>query len=467
MEQENKFDLQSLKNEAKQLTGESENNDVIITDDSDVVSEEEYTGPGVSISKEDYEKMVADKNRKGIVIDPSNQKESQDGVQSALDDLDEQIAIEKAKSEQIKESLKFNALQTVEVLIDKTGLGKIEFTDEEKAKLQHADKIVLIEQSEEKFKNIKIKKRTSGKDLKSVAEKVFDKSLSQFVNVASGYCGKMGNISSAEAITLIDNDGDNTAESLTEKWSILYKKIKYTSIGKFESFDQFLKETALSDYSVMVYALVCASYPDKDKIILTCGNEKCKQTFEHEYETSKLIRTDLIKPELAGRVYDIVSKQTFIDEAKKVHESSPVKTIDRVSITEDDSILLDIYVPSAYEGIERMYRQLNEKYTQKKYFPLWSMLHFIRNAYLLDEDGEYVVIEDPNDIMENVLLNLTEYQIKRLNVLCEKKSANLTFDFGLKSIECPKCHHKIENYDIPVEALLFLRVRRLLDTEIG
>lgn len=433
----------------------------------------EYKGSGVVISKQDYDKMVRQTTETGISVDPVNSDERRgEDVKTYMDDLDKQIAeqrniakqnLENGKPEDSDEPTK--SANEVHVIIDKTGIGKVEFTNEEKAKLERAEKIKLIEVSEESLRTLNIVKNTA-LSLGTIAKKVFDRSKTVFVNIGSGYCGKVGNVSAHEALTFIDTEGEVSAENLLEKWSVVYDKLDYTSIGKFDSFEHFLKETAMSDLPGMIYALTVASYPDDDTLTITCGNPKCEHEFKFPYKISELVRRDRITDDMIVRINNIIENQNFLEKAMEIHNSSPVKTIKRHSLDPDNSVIVDITIPSAYEFIERNNRQLSETYRKNEdYNREVSILGFIKSAYMKD-DNRYIEVEDPNDIMKYVLLNLNEYQLRRLYALTNKIATGITFEFGIPVIRCPKCNHTIRDYDIPVEVLLFLQVRRLMNMEI-
>lgn len=474
--------LMDYKNNAESLNDD----DIILEDEGETTTfankpkveekpeeEKEYDGPGAVITKEQYDRMKESQNNKGFKVGKENTEETKESVKAYMEDMDKQIEEAKETHDKIKASEEYkasktNKLETVTVIIDKTGMGETIFTDDERKKIEKADKIKLIEQTTETFKGIKIKKKYDKAKLHSVSKKVFDKSLSSFINVGSGYLGKMASISSAEAIGLIQAaDGEQTANTVTEQWSLLYSKLRYTSIGKFESFDDFLRNTAFTDYNVMAYAMICSTYPDEDKLSLTCANPQCQKQFEIPYSNKLLIRTDKVTEEMGYKVQQIIEADSFKDEAIKLHEQSPVKTIDRISVSEDNSILFDISIPSAYEVIERIYRGLDKKFLEQKYARQLELTYYIRAAYLLDSDGDYIEIDDPNDIITDVLYQMTEFQLKRLEALCKRISDNIIFEFGFKTIECPHCKHKVEDYPLNLNVLLFQKVRRIMGMTIA
>lgn len=470
-------DLSKYRDEAVDMTPDD---DVIIMDDEDegdfstppedLKKEKEYTGKGVVITKEEFQKANKDKMKEGIPVGPMAQKEKQEDVHKYMAEQNDEIS--KQERIALRNYMKDKKRGfDVNVIIDKTNLGQIEFTEEEKAKLEKAKRIKLVAVEEEGFKSIKIKKNYDPNKAHKISKKIFDRSLSPFIAIASGYTGKMGNVSCSEALKLIDVSDQPTANSLTEKWSVLFDKLRYCSIGKFDDFDSFLKNTAYYDYDAMVYAILCASYPDDDKITLQCTNEKCGKSFEINYSNSSLLDKDSFTDKMKERIMEIVDNEIYEDKAKEVHENSLIKQVKRVAVTDDDSILLDLYIPTAYDVIEHLYRGIEDTYkNDPKYNREFLLLHFIKAAYIFDDsDGDegYIELDDPNEILENILLALTETQIRKLWAIINDYSSDLTYSFSIKNVVCPFCRTKIENQPIKPEILLFLKVRRLLSTDFA
>jgi hypothetical protein len=69
------------------------------------------------------------------------------------------------------------------------------------------------------------------------------------------------------------------------------------------TFNQFLHRTASIDMETFVYGILCATYPDDDKVDLEC--RVCKAGFEHSYSISSLIRVE----EMGNKMNTIKKKE--------------------------------------------------------------------------------------------------------------------------------------------------------------
>ena len=125
-----------------------------------------------------------------------------------------------------------------------------------------ADKIKLVEVNEERLKSIEIRKPKKD-NVRTIIERTYDKSFSPFVAIASGYTGKMRNLSSMEVINLVSarERSETNAEYILQQWSLIYSRLRETSIGDFDSFDEFIKNSAIIDLENYLYAIIAATYP--------------------------------------------------------------------------------------------------------------------------------------------------------------------------------------------------------------
>ena len=183
------------------------------------------------------------------------------------------------------------------VVIDKTGMGSvIDFTDEEREKLEKVKKIKLEEVETVELKQIKTKRAKKGR-AKKIINKVNKTRHTPVVLPISGFTVTMSGCSTYELLTLITDEG-NPVELQRSKWSLIHSKIVDTSIGKL-SFDDFLNNVAQMEYDVLVYGILCASYPEKDKFPLKCP--KCGTSFEHEYDIRSLLKCTRLLHSLVER----------------------------------------------------------------------------------------------------------------------------------------------------------------------
>ena len=432
----------------------------------------EYNGLGIVMTKEEYSKMNSETTRKGVKVTPVND-EVMDNVKEYMKEQDEEIARLKQKKEEmdakgIVPSVK-SPQNIVNIYIDKAKVGDIALTEEQQKKVEMAQKIVITETTELNFKTLKIRRPEVDNDLEkkrkaSIIKKAFDRTLSPFIALGSGYLGKMGNCSVAEIMRLGRQiDSGRNLDSELDRWSLLYEKMKYSSIGLFETFDDFLKNTAYTDYENLQFALICASFPSDTTLQFTCP--KCKNVFNVTVKNRDLLRTDLVDQSIAETVHDIITADTFLERAKEVHENALFNKVTRISADDDNLILLDMYMPSAYDAIHRTFEDLtNPKKNDQDYESYADLVRMIKCVYIADEDDDgepvYDAFEDVNDIFE-VISHFTEEQLNKIAQYVQNSYINKQYYYGIKEVVCtnPNCKHNMGEYPMSMDTLLFHKVR--------
>jgi hypothetical protein len=423
---------------------------------------------------------VETKKEEGIRVGPLTEgSESMNNVKETLKELDTMTEVAKmvraAKGERPKE------LTVVEILMDKVGMREVEFTDEERKKLSAAKRIKVVELDTKEVPAIKIRRPKSGK-AKTLIQKAFSKQYAPFVAAASGYLGKMRNLSSLEVINLvsINANAKTGAEAILQKASLIYSKIQETSLGKFESFDSFCKSTAIIDINVMVYALVRATYPDDEEIMMNCANPQCTHKtrnaegkvvsvpnqFKHSYKNTQI----LLSHKLSKRVQDASNEiykasNTVEDALLYATEKSVLNTVKRAALGENQSIIIDIYCPSIYDSVEFIAKKvdmLDEIKDNDAYAPAINLATFIKSVMLKDEEtGEYDVFDDIEDIID-IVYNMSEDTLEVINQLVSENVMDYQFKYGFKAsdVVCPHCGQPFfEDVEIEIDQLLFLQAQ--------
>ena len=459
------------------ISDEDVDENVSATEDED--TSKTYDGPGVVVDKP----LASGSSDAAFKVGPMANKERVDSVKKTVADMDEEILEQHKKFMEItKNGSEVPAKDAVgnekevTVLIDKLGLGTVQFTEDEKKRIEHSKKIRLVEVTNKELQSIKIKKTISKSDEFDVIKKTFDKSLSPVIALASGYTGKMGNVSAAEAIRLIQRPGKDTANSILEKWSLIYDKLKDVSIGAFESFDDFISRTAFIDYNAFLYAILCSSYPESDSVTFNCVSESCKKNnpqFVVEYDNKNLIRTDLIGEPQKLVMGDIIENAAFLDKAKEIAEKAPVNKINRMMLNDNSRIIVDVYLPSVKEEVERLFSKIedNEDLTKDKNRQALLIGHNLKSIFIPDldsDDGsgdvEYYEVTGIENIVETVN-KLNENQLRLITSYIDKVMNPYTIQFGLKEVVCPHCHRNYGEYSMDLDQVLFQRVQQRVATE--
>jgi len=486
------MDLNELKNNAKELVGNSEINDNVNTQQQDVPAlpgekETIYEGPGLVVE------ATKEEEPKGIVLNRAP-SESIQYAMSVLEEMDREIEELKAKKEAEEKEKETNTVEEkavkrnddeedeeedeeeeltpeelekkyeeAKVIIDKTGMGAvIEFTEEERAKLERAKVIKLEEIENVQLETIKIKKT---KLKKGQVEKIIKKKIKAFttpiVLPASGYTAVMSGCSTHELIALMQNSEDPIYNAET-KWSLIHDKLVETSIGNMD-FNTFLHNTAAADYNVLLYGIICATYPEQDKLSLSCLNRECRQVFDHTYDIRSLLRIEKMSQELQNRMMRIIDNSYTVESAKAVHEEAPLSNVKRVRLP-DSEIIVEFGIQSAYDFIYKSIKELSE-IKDAKYNQASVLSSVIRRAFIPDDDGEYIEVDSPVDVA-NLIYNLRDIDITVITKMGEEMMKDITFEFGFMNVKCPKCGTIEKHIEIPLEQILFFKYQQALNTKI-
>lgn len=483
------LDVDALRRKAQQaMRRNTSDAEVSASDDSGLIVEDDqqiapasYDGPGMIIDKAE----VNTSRKKGIKVSEMND-DRKDNIKSYMAEQDEEI---NAVKQQIKDetgsvpNLKKekkdqptmatapvkDMATNVNILIDKIGIGKVEFTDDEKKKLTFAKKIKVTEVEEQKFKSIKIRQINNVKNARTIIERNFDRTLSSIVAPLSGYVGKMGNCSISELAAIFNLTSVTNADSIREAWTLIYNKLKFSSIGNFDSFNDFIKNTAIDDFEHFIFGILCSSFPEDDELTFNCKTESCKQEFKIKYKNSDLIRTNEASDECKIRLMKTIEASNILENAKVFHQESMLFNANRISISDTDSVLCDIYTPSVYDVITRIYTELdkdklpvpNKKDDENTF--ICSLITKIKAFYLMvsdEEDGEpsYLEITSPNDIYD-VIHRLDKDEVAKLVTYISNLFTQYYIGYGISKVQCPYCHTNYDAYTVSPSDMLFHRVQ--------
>ncbi len=381
-------------------------------------------------------------------------EEEQQIIQDEEDDIIE-YETDDSKQREFNESY-----EEAVVLIDKTGFGQtINFTDEEREKLETVKKIRLeeIETVEVNVNNVKRVKKKS--DLKKIIKKHVNKGITtQVVLPVSGYTATISGCSAYELANMTSRDED-PVRNAQNKWSLIHSKIEDTSIGKM-GFNEFLSNTAFSDYNTLIYGILCSTYPDDDSIPLKC--EHCKKEFKHNYSTRSLIRAEKMEDKLKDAFMEIVDASYNETDAKAVHDNALVSVIRKIKLPASE-IIAEIYVQTAHDFINKTVKgTVNLK--DDKYNEAAIMSSMVKAMYIPDDEepGSYFEVDTTEEIIE-VIFSLSDIDVRVITKIAEDLLNDMDIEYGFMDIKCPHCGHYTPSFTFDIESLLFIRYRQALD----
>lgn len=408
----------------------------------------------------------------------------QENLTSYLNEMDEEI---KAKEEKLHEAMEeqrqkqeeekeeddsnmedFDQEQfdKVTVLLDKIGVGTVEFTPEERLKMEKAKVIRLEEIETVSLESIKVK-RSSNVNIKKILAKKNTRNTTSIVLPASGYTAVLSGCSLFE-ISNFTIDKDNLVENILSKWNLIYTKIVDSSI-KFKNFDHFLKSTALTDYSILVYGILCATFPDEDEIELRCVDKNCNGTtdfngnkrveYPYKYSIKNLMRAERMSDGLFKKVRDAIESSYVEEDAIKCHENSDAVICKRIKLP-DSEIIMELGTETAHDFIynaARAFTNLDED--DDTYKDSLTTATAVRKCFIPDEDdGTYIEVEDKLEIAK-IIYQLNSIDIKVIMKVTESLNID-TIDFGFAEIKCPYCGKVTPFLSIDITEILFLRCRQ-------
>jgi hypothetical protein len=364
--------------------------------------------------------------------------------------------------EQIAQELEEKYNKAV-VVIDKLHGGSvINFTPEEREKLEKAKTIRLEEVETVNIKQFKTKKSKKA-NLDNILKRQPSVHTTPVVLPASGYTASLKGASTYELISLMGSS-ENALLDTETKWSVLHSKLAQTSLGEM-NFNDFLRATAAVDYNTLIYGLLCATYPDDDTLPLNCANDKCNKQFEHKYSVRSLLRAEKMTDKLQGLVAKVVDGAHTEETAKKVHEEASVSLTKSITLPVS-GFVFDIYVQSAHELIYNSIKGLTEN-EEEKYNQASILSTVVKTAYVPDPDiaGDYFEYDEAMDITK-IIYSLQDTDILVLSKQSELILEDLSFDFGLMNVKCPHCGHYREEVPFDIESILFYRYQQAMNTTV-
>ena len=298
---------------------------------------------------------------------------------------------------------------------------------------------------------------------------------------ASAYRCVMKSISWFDFIRLVSPTSGTKADDELRKWSVIYKHLKNSSIGKFKDFEDFLKHTKYQDRELLMWGLLVATADEEETLALTCANPKCRARITRKYRPREIVTLD---PETIPSYYDRVHNAAPGAEAVEIHNEVS-NMIKRYQLP-DTKIIVDIKEPSAYDFINEKLKLLMDLYD--RYSPdggdisdldpndprmvefdyLTANALYI-HAMSIPKNGKEYRYTNWEDIEKIITTAISTDDSAVLLKIIQQSRANISpVSFRIHDITCPACKRHEEF--IPItdigNSLLFQVSRRLDNTQI-
>jgi hypothetical protein len=257
-------------------------------------------------------------------------------------------------------------------------------------------------------------------------------------------------------------------EQYRKVYSTIYNTIISTTIGKFKSFEDFLKNTSYLDMDMLLYGLIVSTYPEVDSIGIKCAN--CKTMFEQKYFVRDLMDLKRCTDDYLAKLDDLM-KQTP-DTYESYAKEGPIHKRQYIVLPKSKYIV-EVGLASAYDYLYTIINNLSDNAFAKKHpqdingaLQMSTLfLGVVRSVSIKSEDGKSATKYSSFEDMIQILYRLPGDDIKILIGLVSKYHETYTVSFGIKGTKCPNCGHAEEVTSVDLNQLIFFKYQALLSTE--
>lgn len=371
---------------------------------------------------------------------------------------DDELDIEVDESKKTTEELKKKYDEAI-IIIDKSGMGKIDFTDEERKKMEHVKKIKVEEVETVSLKSIRRKKVKKGSS-DAIIKRINSIKETTVVLPISGLVVKVCGCSTFELLGLVDNS-QNNKDSLISKWSLIHSKVTDTSIGKM-NFNTFLRSVSQLEYECLVYGILCATYPEEDEFPLKCP--KCGEEINHKYIIRGLLRAERMSDKLKEAFKKTVDSSYMKSSAEKCFNESLLNTEVAIELPES-GYYVGISAQSAYDFIYDSIESINTM--DAKYSQAAVLASTVNEICVPDpqDPGAYFEVDDSEDLIKLVYA-LGDKDIQILGAKIGDMLNEMEFEYGLFDVNCTKrkCNNHIDYIPVELDTILFQKYRQAMET---
>lgn len=367
--------------------------------------------------------------------------------------------IERVRQQAIAE--KKEAVQgVVQINVPEGKAGEVlsQMSRKEREVVQQAKTIVVNEVELKKVPTAK-KKITSIDQYKKMARKRVSGETIQLALPNSKFVVTVKEAGSLAMASMLGDMRDDNID-YAKRLEFCYDYIVATSIGDL-SYDEFVKNIHGDDIPLIIYGILRASSPDRDKLGMKCGNRKCAGEYEHEYVLSDLLDLDLSHEKLLPALKEITEAARTIDDAKKCHETASIMNPKYIQV--DEGVVVKLSPLSGYTLLERS--QFRDQIVSK-YNMLVSVMSMVVLAIYIDaenEDGEMETYEiDEIEVIADILYNMQNEPIEIIKKCIEEIDDIGEVKFSIKSVKCPHCGITTKKIPINIDQLVFTKIQKVI-----
>lgn len=279
-------------------------------------------------------------------------------------------------------------------------------------------------------------------------------SLVKKVLINSGYIVTVEGASSLEMAT-IAYDPDTQYPDWPKRVQFAFDHIVSSSIGDL-TFTKFVQETSSTDIDVIIAAIYQASEPDVKKMMVICGNKRCRSTHEVTFSVSNMWDVSGFDEETILYFNEIVEAEDNIFAAREVHNRAPVMKVDYLqfdnmyfAVKHSDAAMAVIYFPQAI-NLAKEYNEAVAIYAA-----------FIREVRFVEGDQTYNSFAP--EVICQALLNITDDkgQVAIQKYITDNVKEYKNYEYFMKPLKegdffsCSKCGRVDEKIPVKPDTLVF------------
>ena len=389
--------------------------------------------------------------------------------------LNEPIKKEESKEEKTEEtsaeSSDDDIKNTVQIIIDKTGLGaNIDFTEEEKEKIIKSDVLQINEVTKLDINAIRDKKTTkSFQDV--IKERDYSGARTTICFPASGFSAQMKSMTYGEYSDVALSMENITTDIYYKRLSVIYNKMTNISTGPFKDFDDFLKNFAYSDIPLAIYGLFVSTEQEEQSVGLRCGKSDCGKEFDWKYSSRSILSLNKCAPHLLKKIEEIATADPGSYESIK--EKSIVQSPYFIELPYS-KFIVELGIVSAYSFLynfiplmdEDNYKAIFGDGFNPNYLDNLSLLQYVSAIHIPDGDGSYAHATTYKEILDTIY-KISPKEIAILNTYATKINENYQIVFSIDNVVCPHCKHVTESIAVDIDDMVFRRYQQLRNIDIN
>lgn len=440
-------------------------------------------------------------NVESAVIENNNEKNNEEN--------NEENIVETANEDTLNSSIETKNYDTTKVIIDKSKVSEVSWTQEDIDKIRKSRIIELniVEEDPLEFASIEdVDDNMVDKVLMPYQRKINDIASAL---PASKYRATFSGLSYTEILQLFNSVEINNLDSEKKKWYICFNHIHNQSIGPWEEykwykdpdtkkiiklplssttppniqegdlhtvtkFDDFLMKTSFMDLEFMLWKILCVTAMETELVSIDCKQidehgKQCNHTYDWIYSPNELLKIDTVDPVILEEMR-ITSELTDPNAIMKNYKSSMVCGNNTVKLISSGIRVVFGHV-SAYEYLTSVYSKINDNIDENDSTTLSrvinsSILTVVKAFLIPKSDGNgFIRITGVNNLIK-VINGLDEIDWKTLSEILPIVIEPYMFEFALRDIVCPKCKQRSSINIKSMSDLLFIVAQGLMSVQV-